>query len=93
MFFRLLLTKSDIDDKVISSINAVVSQAGSPFCVCMMRGAPGVSHVTPIWLKNEMFSHSNIGYRSKEQSQSDCSFEHPKHIMFKGLTVQMDFPI
>ena len=27
-------------------INAAVSQAASPFCVCMMKGAPGVSHVT-----------------------------------------------
>ena len=28
------------------SINAAVSQAVLPFCVCMMKGAPGVSHVT-----------------------------------------------
>ena len=27
-------------------INAVVAQAALPFCVCTIKGAPGVSHVT-----------------------------------------------
>ena len=43
-------------------MNAAVSQAVSTSCVCTMKGAPGVSHVTHIWLKNEVSSHSNIGH-------------------------------
>ena len=57
-------------------INAAVSQAVSPFCVCIMKGTPGVSHVTchdiPIWLKNEVSSHSNIGH---------C-FAYPQHMFW-----------
>ena len=49
-------------------IDAAVSQAASTFCVCMMKGAPGVIKSCdtcpdiPIWLKNKMSSHSNIGH-------------------------------
>ena len=52
MYFRLLLTgrtnKRYLGRSALFnvSINAAVSQAVSPFCVCTMKGAPGVRHVT-----------------------------------------------
>ena len=73
MFFRLLLTwctnKRYLQRSTLFnvSINAAVCQAASPVCVCTMKDASGVSHVTHTMaylyrLKNEVSSHSIIGH-------------------------------
>ena len=44
----------------------VISQVALPFCVYTMKGTSGISRDTyidiPMWLKNGVSSHSNIGH-------------------------------